>query len=735
MKQGHYSIRGGLSIIVGIAFILVGCSGGNETHRGPGIDYPTTQKVDTTETYFGTEVKDPYRWLEDLDSEETEAWVSKQNKVTMPYLQQLPGREQIRQKLTAWWDFPKYSTPQEESDYYYYFYNDGLQNQSVMYRTSEMDNMGSVVLDPNNLSEDGTVALATYEVSPNGRYLAYGISRSGSDWREFRVRDLHTGRDLRDELKWIKFSGMTWTSTSNGFYYARYPEPSSGNKLEAQNQRMQVYYHRVGSSQRSDQLIYEDPEHPDWGFYPQMTKDGEYLTLTVTQGTDERNRFFIRPMSGPNRGEVLKVLNDFDASYQYITDQGSIFYFRTNWQAPNYRVVAIDVDNPQKEHWEEVVPERDHVLQQVEPVGDQLALEYLEDVKSALYVVDKEGGNLQEVALPGVGSVGSINGSSNSDQFFYSYSSFNRPRTIYRYDLASGSSELHREPEVAFNPEDYVTEQVFYESKDGTEIPMFISYKRSLMKDDLNFKEKLDLRKQGYYPTLLYGYGGFNISLTPRFSISNLVWMDMGGIYAVPNLRGGGEYGESWHKQGTKMQKQNVFDDFIAAAEYLIDHKYTSPQRLAISGGSNGGLLVGASMTQRPDLFKVALPAVGVLDMLRYHKFTIGWAWASDYGTSEESEDMFEYLYDYSPIHNVEEGVDYPATLITTADHDDRVVPSHSFKFTATLQDHDRSGDPILIRIEEKAGHGAGKPTSKIIEEQVDKLSFTGFHTGMINEQ
>ncbi|MGM0587810.1 MAG: prolyl oligopeptidase family serine peptidase [Bacteroidota bacterium] len=722
----------GLATTILLILSGYGCESSQSKQQDPGITYPETRKVDSTDTYFGTEVSDPYRWLEDLDSEETADWVQKQNAVTMPYLQKLPGREQVKDKLTQWWDYPKYSAPQQEGDYYYYFYNDGLQDQSVMYRTDMLGEKGQVVLDPNTLSDDGTVALSTYKVSPNGRYLAYGISRSGSDWREFRVKDLRTGRDLRDELQWIKFSSMTWTSTSNGFYYARYPEPKNGDKLEAQNQRMQVYYHRVGSAQQSDQLIYEDPEHPDWGFYPQMTEDGNYLTLTVTQGTDERNRFYIRPMSGPNKGEVIKLLNDFDARYQYITNEGTRFYFKTNWQAPKYRVIAVDIDNPGKSNWVEVIPERNHVLQQVEPAGNQLALEYLEDVKSTLYVHDLETGEQQEIMLPGVGSVEALNGNTDSSQLFYSYSSFNRPSTIYLYDLETGETTLHREPTVAFDPEEYVTEQVFYESKDGTEIPMFISYKKSLMSDDLSFKEKLDLRKQGYYPTLLYGYGGFNISLTPRFSISNLVWMDMGGIYAVPNLRGGGEYGESWHKQGTKMQKQNVFDDFIAAAEYLIDNRYTSSKRLAISGGSNGGLLVGACMTQRPDLFKVALPAVGVLDMLRYHKFTIGWAWASDYGTSEESKEMFEYLNNYSPIHNVEEGVDYPATLITTADHDDRVVPSHSFKFTATLQEHDRSGDPILIRIEEKAGHGAGKPTAKIIEEQTDKLIFTGFHTKLL---
>jgi prolyl oligopeptidase len=732
MKVSLHTI-GWITILLSWGALTTGCETTESKTKGPEIEYPKTQKVDSSSTYFGTKVSDPYRWLEDLDAEATAEWVQKQNAVTMPYLEQLPGRVDIKQQLTDWWDYPKYSAPNYENGDYFYFYNDGLQNQSVMYRTDDLEKDGRPVLDPNTFSDDGTVALTTYEVSPNGRYLAYGISRSGSDWREFKVRNLRTGRDLRDHLKWIKFSSMTWTSTSNGFYYGRYPEPSEGDKMEAQNQGMQVYYHRVGSGQSSDQLIYEDPEHPDWGFYPQMTEDGGYLTLTVTQGTDERNRFYIRPMSGPNKGEVIKLLNDFDASYSYITNDGPIFYFRTNWQAPKYRIIAVDVRSPEKENWTEVVPERESVLQQVEAAGDKLALEYLEDVKSGLYVYDMESKQQTKIELPGVGSVGSLNGGTDSPWLFYSYSSFNRPSTIYRYHLERGETELHKEPELPFDPSEYTTKQVFYESKDGTEIPMFISYKKSTMPEDgsLSFKEKLDLRKQGYFPTLLYGYGGFNISLTPRFSVSNLVWMDMGGIYAVPNIRGGGEYGEQWHKEGTKMQKQNVFDDFIAAAEYLIDERYTSPERLAISGGSNGGLLVGACMTQRPDLFKVALPAVGVLDMLRYHKFTIGWAWASDYGTSEDSKEMFEYLYDYSPIHNVEDGVDYPATLITTADHDDRVVPSHSFKFAATLQEHDRSGDPILIRIGEKAGHGAGKPTSKIIQEQTDKIAFTAFHLSL----
>lgn len=717
------------SILLAISVIIcIGC----DTEEDPNLKYPDTQKVDTVDNYHGTKVADPYRWLEDLDSEETEQWVEAQNAVSMPYLQSLPGRAEVSGRLTELWDYPKYGTPMKRASQYFYEHNDGLQNQPVLYVTSSLDDEGRELINPNEMSDEGTTALTTYKVSPEGKNLAYGISKSGSDWQEFKVRNIRTGRDLGDHLKWIKFSSMTWTSTGNGFYYCRYPKPEEGTAMEGQNKNMKLYYHRVGSSQSSDQLIYETPDYPDWGFDPEMSEDGDYLTISVWKGTDPRNQFYYRPMRGPNQGEIIKLIDTFEATYDYITNDGPVFYFKTNKDAPMNRVIAIDISNPDPANWKTIIPEKEDKLEYVTVANNHLVAEYLVDASSRLRLYDLQGNFSKEIELPGLGSLGAIEGTKESDELFYSFSSFTMPSSIYRYDFEAGASELYKQPDVAFDPDKYVTKQVFYESKDGTTIPMFISHKKDLPvnTDELSFKEELDLRKKGYFPTKLYGYGGFNISITPRFSVNNLVWMELGGIYAVANIRGGGEYGEQWHKAGTEENKQNVFDDFITAAEYLIDNDYTSPERLAIEGGSNGGLLVGACMTQRPDLFAVALPAVGVMDMLRYHKFTIGWAWASDYGTSDDSA-AFEYLYDYSPLHNLEEGTEYPAMLITTADHDDRVVPSHSFKFAATLQEKHAGSDPVIIRIETKAGHGAGKPTSKRIEEAMDKIVFTAKHTGM----
>ena len=720
------SVFNRLSLILAVGLLLQGCGGQKS------FDYPDSNPdPDVIDDYHGTKVTDPYRWMENLESEKLDSWIAAQNEITMPYLENLPGRDRFKDRLTELWDYPKYGVPEKQAGSYFFRYNDGLQNQSVLMKSESLDEEPVVLLDPNQLSEDGTVALTGYEVSPDGRRLAYSISRSGSDWREFYVRDIRSGRDLRDQLKWIKFSSMTWTSTSNGFYYARYPEPKKGKKLEAENKNMKVYYHKVGTSQSRDELIYERPDQPDWGFAPEMTEDGRYLTLTVWQGTDPRNRFFYRPMFGSR--QVVELLDDFDAMYSFINNEGETFYFHTNLDAPKGRIIAIDISNPERENWTEIVPEQEETLQSATIAGNRLVLRYLKDASSDLRLYSLSGDFEKNVELPSLGTVGAFSGSRDETEAFYSFSSFTYPTSIYRYNFESGNSQVYKSPDVDFDPEDYITRQVFYESEDGTEIPMFIVHHKNVKvrgQDYLSFNERMELKREGNHPTLLYGYGGFNISLTPRFNVGNLVWMEQGGIYAQANLRGGGEYGEAWHKAGTKENKQNVFDDFIAAAEYLIDEEYTSPQSLAIEGGSNGGLLVGACITQRPDLFAAALPAVGVMDMLRYHKFTIGWAWASDYGRSDNPE-AFEYLYDYSPLHNIEVGESYPATLVTTADHDDRVVPSHSFKFIATLQAAHEGSDPVLIRIETKAGHGAGKPTEKIIAEEADKMSFAAKHTGL----
>ena len=722
-------------IIIGAflaAGVMYGCSASSESagnrsqHQDGGdshkislegdIAYPDTRKVDTVDVYHGTKVADPYRWLEDLDSEATEQWIDKQNRITYPYLEKLPARDSINNRLTRLWDYPKYGVPFRENDLYFYRHNDGLQNQSVLYVTENPEQTGRVLLDPNKLSEDGTAALASYSVSDDGEKLAYGISRSGSDWRAFYVRDVETGTDMADTLNWIKFSGVSWGPEDEGFYYSRYPEPKEGEKYESQNKNMKVYYHKLGTDQQEDRLVYERPDEPDWGLYSYLSDDDKYLLFHITEGTDPSNRFYYKNLQKED-AEVVKLLNDFDASYSYITNEDSLFYFKTNRNAPRSKVIAINIHQPDSAHWKTVIPEKEQVLESVSVVNHQLVANYLVDAHSSVQIYDMDGTHVTDVSLPTLGTVSGFSGEKEDSVAYYSFTSFTYPSTVFKYDFSKGESSVYRQPEVDFNPDDYVVKQEFYKSKDGTEVPMFIIHKKGLKRDGTN-------------PTWLYGYGGFNISLTPSFQLTRLVWMEMGGVYAVANIRGGGEYGKKWHQAGTKEDKQNVFDDFIAAGEYLIEEDYTSTDHLAISGGSNGGLLVGACMTQRPDLYSVAMPAVGVLDMLRYHKFTIGWAWASDYGTSDDST-AFEYLYDYSPLHNVEQGTSYPATLITTADHDDRVVPSHSFKFAATLQEKHEGEDPVLIRVETKAGHGAGKPTSKRIQEATDRLSFAGYHTGL----
>ncbi|NEP32988.1 MULTISPECIES: prolyl oligopeptidase family serine peptidase [unclassified Moorena] len=673
------------------------------------LNYPKSRKADQVDDYHGTLVADPYRWLEDPDSEETKAWVEAQNQVTFGYLSEIPTRETLKQRITKLWNYEKYSTPFKKGDRYFYFKNDGLQNQSVLYTLTSLDAEPTLLLDPNTLSEDGTVALSGLAFSKDGKLLAYGLSRSGSDWQEWQVREVETGLDLSDQIKWVKFSGASWTDDNQGFFYSRFDEPNEATKLEDLNYYQKLYYHKLGTPQSEDSLIYERPDQKEWGFSGQVTEDGNYLIITVFLGTDPKNLVFYKNLQDPD-SPVVELINEFDASYSFIGNDQSVFWFRTDLDAPRSRVIAIDTNHPDQAQWQEVIPQADETLEGVSLLNNQFVADYLKDAHSSIKIFDLDGSFVREVELPGIGSVGGFNGLRYDTETFYSYTSFTTPATIYRYDMVSGESTIFRQPQVDFNPDDYETKQVFYPSKDGTQVPMFITHKKGLQLDSNN-------------PTYLYGYGGFNISITPNFSISNLVWMEMGGVYAVANLRGGGEYGEDWHQSGTKLNKQNVFDDFIAAAEWLIGAQYTSPQKLAIAGGSNGGLLVGACMTQRPDLFGAALPAVGVLDMLRFHKFTIGWAWCSDYGSPDNPEE-FKALYAYSPLHNLKPGTAYPPTLITTADHDDRVVPAHSFKFAAALQEAHEGEQPVLIRIETKAGHGAGKPTSKIIEEIADKWAF-----------
>jgi len=680
------------------------------------FDYPDFPKSDVTDDFFGTTVADPWRWLEDPNSDMTQDWITAQNAVTYPYLQSLPGRTTLQERLTTLWDFPRYSSPFRRGDRYFYYYNDGLQNQFVLYKQDQLDADGEVLIDPNTFSEDGTVSMSSLAISDDGRYAAYAKSEGGSDWREFFVRDVQTGEDLDTRIRWVKFSGVSWDNENRGFYYSRFPQPAPGEELTAANRNMKLYYHRLGTSQDEDLLIYERPDQPDWGMYGSVTDDGNFLIITITQGTDPRNRVYYKDLR-QSGSPVVRLLDDFDASYSFLTNEGSTFYFLTNHDAPKYRVVGIDTRRPQRSGWQEIIPEDDHVLNGVSVVANRLVANYLVDARSEVRIHDMQGSLQRTVELPAIGSASGFSGRKQDNEAFFSFSSYTYPSTIFRYDFATDEVTVFRAPEVDFNPDDYETRQVFYQSKDGTTVPMFITHKKGV---ELNGKN----------PTYLYGYGGFNISLTPGFSVSNLVWMEQGGIYAVANIRGGGEYGREWHLAGTKERKQNVFDDFIAAAEYLVDQSYTSPEHLAIGGGSNGGLLVAAVMLQRPDLFAAAIPAVGVLDMLRYHKFTIGWAWASDYGTSEDPEG-FEYLHAYSPLHNVRPGVQYPSTLITTADRDDRVVPAHSFKFAAELQEQHAGDNPVLIRIETRAGHGAGKPTSMIIQEAADRWAFVAHETGL----
>jgi prolyl oligopeptidase len=684
------------------------------------MEYPQTRKVDQVDEYFGEPVVDPYRWLEDdvRKSDEVRMWVEAQNEVSFAYINQLPYREEIESRLTKLWDYEKFSAPFKRGQRYFYSKNDGLQNQSVLYKMDSIDGQAEVLIDPNQWSEDGTIALSGLAFSDDGNWLAYGIQTSGSDWRSWKIMNVETGKILDDELNWIKFGGVSWTKDNQGFYYSRYDEPNEDEKFQGLNLGQKIYYHKMGDPQSADQLIYQDAEHPEYGFIPAVTEDGKYLVVTVWKGTDDRYRVLYRDLEAD--GELRELIDDFANEYSFLGNEGSVFYFKSDFEAPKKCILTIDVSRPTVER-QVIVPEAEEAMEGAGIVGDSLIIEYLQDAKTLVKVFDLGGKFVRQVELPGIGTASGFGGRRDHSETFYSFSSFNRPPSTYRYDLKSGQSSLIRQSEVDFDPNDYEVKQVFYQSKDGTQVPMFIAYKKGIELDGKN-------------PTLLYGYGGFNISLTPGFSISRMQWMEMGGVFALANLRGGGEYGKQWHQAGTKTNKQNVFDDFIAAAEYLVDKKYTSPQHLGIQGGSNGGLLVGACMTQRPDLFGACLPAVGVMDMLRFQKFTAGRFWVDDYGSAEASADQFRALRAYSPYHNLQDGTEYPPTMITTADTDDRVVPGHSFKFAARLQEAHRGTNPVIIRIETKAGHGAGKPTSKIIEEVADQWAFLAKHLEMTPE-
>lgn len=697
-----------------LTVILAGfviCSGTILSAQEGNLVYPKTRTVEQVDDFHGTAVADPYRWLENdvRTDKEVADWVSAQNKVTFSYLESIPQRETIRERMTELWNYEKIGTPFRRGGRYYFFRNDGLQNQSVLWMQETLESEASVLLDPNSWSEDGTVALAGTAFSPDGRYLAYGVQQAGSDWRTWNVMEISSGRVLDDRIEWVKFSGAEWSADGEGFFYARYPQPDDDAAFQSLNANMKVYYHRAGTAQRDDVLVYERPDNPDWGFQLDVSDDGHYLVITVWLGTDDRYRIVVKDLREPY-GLPREIIANFDHEYSFIESDGDVLYFKTSLEAANRRVIAIDLGNPAQENWKEIIPESENALRSVGLVGNLFVCEYLKDARTQIRLFQTDGTFVREVEFPGIGSASGFSGKRSDTETFYSFSSFALPATIYRYNMITGESREYRRSEVKFNPDDYETSQVFYPSKDGTRIPMFLCHRKGLKLDGTN-------------PTLLYGYGGFNIPITPSFSVSRLTWMEMGGVLAVANLRGGGEYGEAWHKAGTKNRKQNVFDDFIAAAEWLIEKRYTASEKLAIQGRSNGGLLVGACLTQRPDLYGACLPAVGVMDMLRFHRFTAGRFWTDDYGCADNPEE-FAALVKYSPCHNLKEGVTYPPTLVTTADTDDRVVPGHSFKFAARLQACHGGEAPVLIRIETSAGHGAGKPTAKIIEEATDELAF-----------
>ncbi len=716
----HRSQAAGLLIAcLAVSFVLPAYNSLSAQDDSQPMNYPKTKKVDQVDEYFGHKVADPYRWLEDdvRESKDVQRWVDDQNKITFSYIEDLPYRDDIETRLTELWNYEKYGIPSKQGGRYYFSKNDGLQNQSVIYQMNSLGATPTVLMDPNKWSADGTVALGGLAFSDDGKYAAYGIQESGSDWRTWRIMEVDSGNILDDEIRWIKFGSVDWDADSKGFYYSRYDAPKEGDAFQSLNKNQKVYYHKVGTPQSDDVLIHSEPDHPDWGFQVEVSEDGAYLILTVWKGTDDRYRVMYKKLSGPDE-KMVSLIDNFEHDYTFIGNDGPLFYFQSDYQAPKKCILAIDINHPEQKNWKVIVPEAEEAIAGAGMVGDFIVISYLKDAKSEVKLFDPQGKLVREVKFPGIGTASGFSGKRSDDKTFYSFASFNRPPSIYEYDLKTGDSKLFRQSTVGFDPNDFVVKQVFFKSKDGTRVPMFLAYKKGL-------------KLNGKNPTLLYGYGGFNISLTPSFSISRLQWMEMGGIFAMPNLRGGGEYGKAWHKAGTKTQKQNVFDDFIAAAQWLIKNKYTSPENLAIQGGSNGGLLVGACMTQRPDLFGACLPAVGVMDMLRFQKFTAGRFWVDDYGSSEASEAEFRALRNYSPYHNIQDGTEYPPTMVSTADTDDRVVPGHSFKFAARMQEAQKGSNPVLIRIETKAGHGAGKPTSKQIEEKADQWAFLVKHLGM----
>ncbi|MCE3002767.1 MAG: prolyl oligopeptidase family serine peptidase [Xanthomonadaceae bacterium] len=705
-------------LALSLVLLLAGCaepeappavSQADASGKPRAFDYPAAKMVDQADDYFDQRIFDPYRWMEDLDSPELAQWVAAQNALTQSYLADAPGRERIKARLTELWNYERYGVPQVRGGRYFYTRNDGLQNQAPVYWQAALDAEPTLLLDPNTLSADGTVSLADWEASDDGKRLAYALSDGGSDWRTIKVRDVDSGQDLADEIRWAKFTSIAWARDGSGFYYSRYDAPQGENELKAVNKFQKLYFHRLGTPQDQDRLVYERPDQPDWGFQAEVSDDGHHLVVTVSKGTDERNLLFVQDLRKAD-APMQEIVSEFRAAYDFIGAADGRLFVRTDDGAERYRIVAIDPAKPAQDDWREVVPQAEATLLSANVVGGQVIANRLRDAASEVTAYDLKGKRLRTIALPGLGTATGFGGGASASETFFAFASFTTPGTILRYEPKSGRVAVFREPKVAFDPAAYETRQVFYPSKDGTKIPMFITARRGVTLDGDN-------------PTLLYGYGGFNIPVTPAFSANTIAWLELGGVYASANLRGGGEYGRAWHEAGMKTRRQNVFDDFAAAAEYLIAEKWTQPERLAISGRSNGGLLVAATMLQRPELFGAALPAVSVLDMLRFREFTIGWAWESDYGSVKDPAE-FKALLAYSPLHNIRPKVEYPATLVTTADRDDRVFPAHSFKFAAALQAAYQGERPMLIRVETRAGHGAGKPTSKIIGERADEYAF-----------
>lgn len=698
----------------GVAPVIAALTAFLVTAQETKLKYPETKTADVADDYHGTKVSDPYRWLEDdvRKSSDVAKWVEDENKVTNAFLQSIPQREAIKKRITELWDYEKFSAPFKAGGKYFFFKNNGLQNQSVLFVQDALDAEPRMLLDPNTWSKDGTVALSGLAASDDGKYLAYGRAEAGSDWNTWHVLDVASAKPLADELKWVKFSGASWTPDGKGFFYSRFPEPQKEAAFQALNENQKLYYHRLGTPQAEDVLAYQAPDHPRWTVGGSVSEDGRYLVISIGDGTTSRKvRVAYKDLAEPY-GLPVDLVPNHENKFSFLGNDGPVFYFQTDFNAPKYQVVAIDTRNPDKKNWKTLIPEAKETLEDTNLVGNLFVSSYLQDAKTQVKVYDLAGAHVRDVQLPGIGTATGFGGKRTETETFYTFLSFTTPPTVYRYDLITGKSSLLRQPKLKFDPAQFEVKQVFYASKDGTKVPMFIAHRKGIQFDGTN-------------PTLLYGYGGFNISLTPAFSISKVQWMEMGGVLAVANLRGGGEYGDAWHRAGTRLTKQNVFDDFIAAAEYLVREKYTSSKKLAIQGGSNGGLLVGACMAQRPDLYGACLPAVGVMDMLRFQKFTAGRFWVDDYGSSDDPE-QFKALYAYSPYHTIlRKGPQkYPATLVTTADTDDRVVPGHSFKFIAALQANQAGPEPALIRIETKAGHGAGKPTAKMIEEVSDQWAF-----------